>query len=121
MEEKRRGVVTSVNDSGVKIGEVWFNYSKFRQVPQPNEGDVAELTVKDNKWIQSLTIIRVAHNPVDKQTKITRSGLLNTAVAMLRTQNRAITVEDVIETAKGFEPYINEPVFPDGDGEDIPY
>jgi len=119
-EEKIRGEVVSVSDSGIKIGDAWYNFSKFRQVQRPEEGALVEITVKDNKWIQTLTVIRMVQNGPDKQTKISRSGLLNTAVALLQTQNRPLTVCEVIETAKNLEPYIYEPVN-NGLDEDIPY
>ncbi|MGB7291024.1 MAG: hypothetical protein WBD99_02485 [Thermodesulfobacteriota bacterium] len=120
-EEKIRGEVASVNDSGVKIGDAWYNFSKFRQVQRPEEGAVVEITVKDNKWIQTLTVIRMVQNGPDKQTKISRSGLLNTAVALLKTQNRPITVAEVVEAARDFEPYLNEPIDNGEEPGDIPF
>ena len=118
-EEKIRGPVMSVNDSGIKIAETWYNFSKFRQVQRPEEGAIVEITVKDKKWIQTLTIIQMVGNGPDKQTRISRCGLLNTAVALLQTQNRQLTVGDVVGTAKDLEPYIYEPV-DNGMDEDIP-
>jgi len=119
-EEKIRGEVVSVNDSGIKRGEAGYNFSKFRQVQRPEEGALVELTVKDSKWIQTLTIIRMVGNGPDKQTKISRCGLLNTAVSLLKTQNRELTVDEVIETAQNLEPYIYEPV-DNGIDDDIPF
>ena len=119
-EDKIRGPVMNVNDSGIKIAETWYNFSKFRQVQRPEEGAIVEITVKDKKWIQTLTIIQMAGNGPDKQTRISRCGLLNTAVALLQTQNRQLTVGDVIGTAKDLEPYIYEPV-DNGIDEDITY
>lgn len=117
---KVRGVVDSINQSGIKIGEAWYNFSKFNNVQRPNEGDLVEVELKDDKWIQVLDLVQVATNNADKQTKITRSGLLNTAIAVLRTQSRPLTTEEVIATAKDFEPYINEPPYVPS-GEDIPF
>ena len=115
-----RGVVDSLNQNGIKIGESWYNFSKFNEVKKPGEGDLVEVVVNDDKWIQELDVVQLAVNGADKQTKITRSGLLNTAIAVLRTQGRPVTTEEVIETAKNFEPYINEPPYVPG-GEDIPF
>ena len=119
-EEKIRGEVVSINDSGIQIGEVWYNFSKFRRVQRPEEGALVELTVEDNKWIQTLTIIRMVGNGPDKQARISRCGLLNTAVAVLQTHNRQLTVEEVIDTARDLEPYIYEPV-DNGIDDDIPF
>jgi len=113
---KVRGVVDSLNQSGIKIEESWYNFSKFNEVKKPVEGDLVEVVVNDDKWIQELDVVQPAVNGADKQTKITRSGPLNTAIAVLRTQGRPVTTEEVIETAKGFEPYINDPPYvPSGD------
>lgn len=117
---KLRGVVDSVNDNGVKIGETWYNYSKFHQVRMPDEGDLVEMSLEKDKWITELNVVQMAVNGADKQTKITRSGLLNTAISILRTENRAVTIEEVIQTAKGLEPYVNEPPYVPS-GEDIPF
>ena len=111
-----RGVVDSLNQSGIKIEESWYNYSKFNEVKKPVEGDLVEVVVNDDKWIQELEVVQPAANGADKQTKITRSGLLNTAISILRTENRSVTIGEVIQTAKGLEPYINEPPYiPSGD------
>lgn len=111
-----RGVVDSLNQNGIKIGESWYNFSKFNEIKKPVEGDLVEVVVNDDKWIQELDVVQPAVNGADKQTKITRSGLLNTAIAVLRTQGRPVTTQEVIETAKDFEPYINEsPYIPSGD------
>ena len=115
-----RGVVDSLNQSGIKIGETWYNFSKYKNVQRPHEGDIVEIELQDDKRIQVLDFVQMAVNGADKQTKITRSGLLNTAIAVLRTQGRPVTTEEVIETAKDFEPYINEPPYVPG-GEDIPF
>lgn len=106
---KITGEVIAVSDRGINIGDNWYIFSKFHQVEKPNEGDEVEIDAK-GKWIQSLTFVRRANsgNHVDKQTKITRSALLNTAVSILRTQNRPLLVEVVIETARELEPYIYE-------------
>jgi len=117
---KVRGVVDSINQSGIKVGEAWYNFSKFNNVQRPNEGDMVEVELKDDKWIQALDFVQMAVHNADKQTKITRSGLLNTAIAVLRTQNRPVTTEEVIETAKDLEPYINEPPHVPS-GADIPF
>lgn len=118
--DKVRGKANSVNDNGVKIGENWYNYSKFHRVRMPDEGDLVEIAVEKGKWITELDVISMAENNADKQTKITRSGLLNTAVQILRTQNRPITIDEVIETAKDLEPYVNAPPYVPS-GEDIPF
>ena len=115
-----KGVVDSINQSGIKIGETWYNFSKYKNVQRPHEGDIVEIELQDDKRIQVLDFVQMAVNGADKQTKITRSGLLNTAIAVLRTQGRPVTTEEVIETAKDFEPYINEPPYVPG-GEDIPF
>jgi hypothetical protein len=109
-EERITGEVIAESERGIRIGDDWYIYSKFRQVERPNEGDHVEIVAK-RKWIQALTFVRRINgsNHVDKQTKITRSALLNTALSILRTQNRPIEAEEVIETARELEPYIYGP------------
>lgn len=120
--EKVVGQVCEVNDDGIKIADSWYNFSKFRQIQRPFEGDEVEIEIKD-RWIQTLHITRrIDGTYVDKQLKITRSGLLNTAVQILRTNGNALSVEEVIETARKLEPYICETCRPThNDSEDIPF
>jgi DNA primase len=47
------GVVEGVNEKGVKIDGRWFNYSRFRDVPHPDVGDLVEVLVK-NHFIEAL-------------------------------------------------------------------
>ena len=78
--EKVVGLVLQANDKGFKIADEWYNFSKFRKTQRPDEGDEVEIEVQD-RWIQTLKFVRRPDGTyVDKQMKITRSGLLNTAV-----------------------------------------
>lgn len=120
--EKVVGVVLQANDKGFKIADEWYNFSKFRKTQRPDEGDEVEIEVQD-RWIQTLKFVRRPEGTyVDKQMKITRSGLLNTAVQILKTNGDALSVEKVVETARELEPYISEMcISPREDGEDIPF
>lgn len=121
-EQKIVGQVQQVNEKGIKIADLWYKFSKFRSVQRPREGDEVEIVVQDN-WIQTIMFVRRPDGTyVDTQTKISRSGLLNTAVQILRTNGNALSVEEVVDTARQLEPYISEIRIPEQeDGEDVPF
>lgn len=51
-----RGQVEAANDTGVKIGGRWYNYSKFDQVERPSVGQEVELVVHQGRWIRGLAV-----------------------------------------------------------------
>jgi hypothetical protein len=123
--ESIRGTVEAVNDKGVKVDGEWYNFSKYDEVDIPNEGDEVELEVA-GKWIKNLTFIeerrekKNQNKTIDKDTRITRLALLNTATSILTTHGKPVEIESVINTAHVLETYVYEERQSEED-QDVPF
>lgn len=123
---KVRGIVESVNEKGIKIDGEWYNFSQYDRVEIPNEGEEAEIEVR-GKWIKSLTFTaerraqKKENQFIDKDTRITRLALLNTATSILSTNGKPIEVDSVINTAHVLETYVYEDREQTEDNEDVPF
>jgi len=110
---KVRGIIEAVNDKGVKIDGEWYNFSQYDRVEIPNEGEEVEIEVR-GKWIKSLTftgerrVQKKENQFIDKDTRITRLALLNTATSILTTYGKPVEVDSVINTAHVLETYVYE-------------
>ncbi|MEQ9617735.1 MAG: hypothetical protein RIG61_00995 [Deltaproteobacteria bacterium] len=126
-----KGIVESVNDKGIKIGNNWFNFSHYDPVDNPQEGDAVEIRVdgKNKKWIKELKFINAEEamkaSITAKDVRITRLSLIRSAVEMLKTNGNSVTTEEVESAARQLEEYVYEPIKKDDevhdDQQDIPF
>lgn len=101
----------SRDGTGIKVEGTWYNYSKFAEFPEkPKLGDKVKL-ILDGKWIKEIKILeKSASTPNhDKDLRISKLAVLNTAVEILKTHNIAITTDDVIATAEDLLRWVLEP------------
>ena len=124
---KVRGRVEAINDTGMKINGEWWNFSKYHEAAIPNEGDLVEVELKD-KWIKSVQFFnkeKKVKETVDRDTRISRLALLNTATAILTTHKEPIGTFQVIKTAKELEDYVfqeeKEVEAENQEDEDVPF
>jgi hypothetical protein len=102
------GIVSAVSKdcTGIKVEGTWYNYSKFSEFPEkPQIGDKVKLILDGNgKWIKEIQILEKSTSPItpnqDRDLRISKLAVLNTAVEILKTHNVAITTDDVIATAE---------------------
>lgn len=126
-----KGLVETVNDKGIKIGDNWFNFSQYDPVEEPHEGDAVEIKVdgKNGKWIKELKFISADEamkaSITAKDVRITRLSLISSAVEMLKTNGNVISTVEVEAAARKLEKYVYEQIQkPDEDQDtqqDIPF
>jgi hypothetical protein len=62
-ERIEQGTVAAINDRGVKLGEVWFNWSKFAEVARPEVGQEVELLIRGDRWVQGCRVLGADGTP----------------------------------------------------------
>jgi hypothetical protein len=128
------GVVESIskNETGIRVNGNWYNFSKYTPLSQkPKIGDNVKL-ILDASWIKRMEILprantkenseeenpsrsfKKAHDPklnsiLDKDIRISRLAMLNTATEILKTHRRVIAASDVIQTAEELLEWVLEP------------
>jgi hypothetical protein len=126
--ESLQGVIEAVNARGVKLRDQgWTNYSysldgdMIARSVQP--GDTVHLGIDDRGYVQDLTMIEKAPEPapasvavaaVDRDTRIMRQALLNTAVSIFALNIQAGKVDhvmdgDVMALAESLEVWVLRP------------
>ena len=129
------GVVESISKSetGIRVNGNWYNFSKYTPLSQkPKIGDNVKL-ILNAKWIKGMEILPRANtkengeeenpsrsfkrgpdpkpNPIqDKDIRISRLAVLNTATEILKIHRRVIAASDVIQTAEELLEWVLEPV-----------
>lgn len=58
------GPVEAANDKGIKVDGRWLNYSQFHQVDRPEVGQVVELDVAKERFINGLRVLGADGSPV---------------------------------------------------------
>lgn len=120
-----RGEVQSTNDKGFKINDEWVNYSRYLKGDKPNRGD-SIVAMCDGKFVNEITIVgagsggsrpsetfssrgsSTGESAGDRSKSILRQVALK-ASAEFHTTQSTDDIEKVIETARAFEAYLNEP------------
>ena len=107
----------SRDGTGIKVEGTWYNYSKFLEFPQkPKPGDKVKL-VLDGKWIKEIQILKestLTPNQ-EKDLRISKLAVLNTAVEILKTQGEPITTDEVISVAEELLEWVLNPSEPPSD------
>jgi hypothetical protein len=118
-----QGVIEASNDRGIRLaGETsWRNVSKFASVTIPAAGAIVVLGLDKAGYIREITASSGAPSGnlsasstglaqpapaaacVDRETRITRSACLNTAVSILSTKG-SVDVSEVFDVAERLEP-----------------
>ena len=58
--ETLTGLVEATNPKGIKVAGQWVNFSRFGNVPRPDQGQMVTLTVKDG-FIKTLEVLDSSH------------------------------------------------------------
>jgi hypothetical protein len=66
--ETQIGLVEAVNPQGIKVAGRWWNFSRYHEVPRPEQGQQVALEAKSG-FIQRLTI-RVQAEPVEQVERL---------------------------------------------------
>lgn len=107
----------SRDGTGIKVEGTWYNYSKFLEFPQkPKPGDKVKL-VLDGKWIKEIQILKestLTPNQ-EKDLRISKLAVLNTAVEILKTRSEPITTDEVISVAEELLEWVLSPSEPPSD------
>jgi len=107
----------SRDGTGIKVEGTWYNYSKFLEFSQkPKPGDKVKL-VLDGKWIKEIQILKestLTPNQ-EKDLRISKLAVLNTAVEILKTQGEPITTDEVISVAEELLEWVLNPSEPPSD------
>jgi hypothetical protein len=107
----------SRDGTGIKVEGTWYNYSKFLEFPQkPKPRDKVKL-VLDGKWIKEIQILKestLTPNQ-EKDLRISKLAVLNTAVEILKTRSEPITTDEVIAVAEELLEWVLSPSEPPSD------
>jgi len=117
------GVVALVNPKGLRLNgaDSWANFSKFAShVTVPERGDHVALGVDGSGFIRTCEVItpgaqdsQVGNaleaaqvNNADRETRITRSASINSAIALLKGGRVKPAVADVLRVAEEIEAWV---------------
>jgi hypothetical protein len=95
------GVVAAVNERGIRIGEDWFNVSKFKPIPDlPARGTRVRITVDLKGFLSTISVLEQPATPgLSRDTTITRLAVLKAAanfVGLLSQTREDIKSEHVL-------------------------
>ena len=117
------GTVGRVNDHGFTLAgrDGWLNFSKFAgELTLPDAGDHVLATLDKGGFVRACTVLSSTAaasqdaptraepgttGPVDRETRITRSACLNTAVAVL-VSHGAVDPELLLSLAERLEAWV---------------
>jgi len=115
------GTVEAISRDGtcIKVEGTWYNYSKFTEFPEkPKLGDRVKLILDGNgKWIKEIQILKestLTPNQ-EKDLRISKLAVLNTAVEILKTRSEPITTDEVIAVAEELLEWVLSPSEPPSD------
>lgn len=112
------GIVASVNERGIRIGEDWFNVSKFKPMPDlPARGARVRITVDLKGFLSTISVLeQPQHTPatssLSRDTTITRLAVLKAAanfVGMLSQTREDAKSEHVLLLADRWLAWVDQP------------
>jgi len=108
------GVVIAVNERGIRIGEDWFNVSKFKPLDLPERGARVRVSVDLKGFLSAITVLE--HTTVtpslSRNETITRLAVLKAAanfVGMLSQTHEDAKSEHVLILADRWLAWVDQP------------
>lgn len=112
--ETVEGIVASVNERGIRIGEDWFNVSKFKPLDLPERGARVRVSVDLKGFLSAITVLE--HTPatpsVSRDTTITRLAVLKAAanfIGLLSQTHDDVKSEHVLLLADRWLAWVDQP------------
>lgn len=114
--ETIEGIVTSTNERGIRIGEDWFNVSKFKPVQLPELGVHVRVAVDPKGFLSSVQILEFAPSAKtpavsSRNETITRLAVLKAAagfVGALSQTRDDVKSDHVLLLAEKWLAWVNE-------------
>ena len=108
------GIVVAVNERGIRIGDDWFNVSKFKPLELPEKGARVRISVDLKGFLSTITVLEAAPTPAGprRDITITRLAVLKAAanfVGMLSQTRDDVKSEHVLLIADRWLEWVDQP------------
>ena len=93
------GIVAAVNERGIRIGDDWFNVSKFKPLELPDKGARVRISVDLKGYLSTITVLEAPTAAPRRDVTITRLAVLKAAanfVGMLSQTRDDVKSEHVL-------------------------